>query len=56
MKKDKSVKTFIILNGMTAYLSKMGWDNYPDYVHNFNITMTKVYFNQGGEVFLWKPE
>jgi hypothetical protein len=56
MKKDKNVKTFIILNGMTAYLSKMGWEDYPDYVHNFNTTMTKVYFNQGGEVFLWKPE
>jgi hypothetical protein len=56
MRKDKNVKTYIYLNGMTAFLAGMGWEDYPEYVHNFEKTMTKVKANLGGELFLWKPE
>jgi len=56
MRKDQSIKTYIVLNGYTAFLANIRWDDYPDYVHNFENTMIKHFKNKGGEIFLWKHE
>lgn len=56
MRKDQNIKTYIVLNGYTAFLANIGWEDYPDYVHNFENTMINHSKNKGEEIFIWKPE
>jgi hypothetical protein len=45
------VPKYLIINGMTTYLSNTSWDNLPEFVKTAHEKLPKVYENQSGTVY-----
>ena len=50
-KKHKDREIYVILNGMTAYLSNTNWDKVPEFVQTADGKLPIMYENQSGKVY-----
>lgn len=57
-KVDTTIKqpTYLIINGLTSYLSGNQWEDLPVYVHDANKQYKLLLKNSGGELYLINPK
>lgn len=51
LKLDNKIPKYIIINGMTNYLSNTNWELMPDFIRNTDTIFPKVFENKAGKVF-----
>lgn len=54
---NTEVKIYLLINGMTNYLSNTNYETLPEYIKNAEQTRPKIYNNQSGSIYsLNRPE
>jgi len=47
---------YIIINGMSMYLSELNWDELPEYAKTAHEKLPKVFTNESGEIYLFNKQ
>ncbi|MBK7633542.1 MAG: hypothetical protein IPJ13_04020 [Saprospiraceae bacterium] len=51
---DSDISKYLIMNGMTMYLSNTNWEALPDDIRHCDTIFPKVFENKSGKVYRMK--